>query len=70
MMQKAGCRSGATPYCHTAWCDLQEDELKKAGKLQGGVLTPASAMGMLLVDRLNEAGMDFRVESDTAIAEE
>ena len=34
------------------------------------MLTPASAMGMLLVDRLNEAGMDFRIESETAIAEE
>ncbi len=49
---------------------MQEDELKKAGKLQGGVLTPASAMGMTLVDRLNKAGMDFRIEEDTATAEE
>ena len=49
---------------------MQEDELKDAGKLQGGVLTPASAMGMLLVDRLNQAGMEFRIESDRAIAEE
>ncbi|CAL5221659.1 g3887 [Coccomyxa viridis] len=49
---------------------LQEDELKKAGKLQGGVLTPASAMGMILVERLNKAGMEFRVDSDAAVAEE
>ena len=49
---------------------MQEDELHKAGKLQGGVLTPASAMGMILVDRLNKAGMDFRIEEDTATAEE
>ena len=49
---------------------MQEDELKKAGKLQGGVLTPASAMGMVLVERLNEAGMEFRIESDAATAEE
>ncbi len=40
----------------------QEEELKKAGKLQGGVLTPASAMGMLLIDRLNAAGMTFKIE--------
>ncbi len=49
---------------------LQEDELKKANKLQGGVLTPASAMGMILVERLNKAGMEFRVDSDAAAAEE
>lgn len=49
---------------------MQEDELKETGKLQGGVLTPASAMGMTLVDRLNKAGMEFRVDSDAAIAEE
>jgi short subunit dehydrogenase-like uncharacterized protein len=48
----------------------QEDELEKAGKLQGGVLTPASAMGMILVERLNKAGMDFRIESDAGMAEE
>ncbi|EIE26941.1 saccharopine dehydrogenase [Coccomyxa subellipsoidea C-169] len=44
----------------------QEEELKKAGKLQGGVLTPASAMGMLLIDRLNKAGMTFKIESSSA----
>lgn len=44
--------------------------MKKAGKLQGGVLTPASAMGMILVERLNKAGMEFRVDSDAAVAEE
>ena len=49
---------------------VQEDELKKAGKLQGGVLTPASAMGMTLVDRLNKAGMEFRIDSDAAASEE
>lgn len=43
-------------------CLEQEEDLKKAGKLQGGVLTPASAMGMLLVDRLNNAGLIFKVE--------
>ena len=43
----------------------QEEELKKAGKLQGGVLTPASAMGMLLIDRLNAAGMTFKIEGTT-----
>ena len=49
---------------------VQEDELKKAGKLQGGVLTPASAMGMILVERLNKAGMSFHVDSEAATAEE
>lgn len=31
---------------------VQEDELKKAGGLQAGVLTPASALGNVLVNRL------------------
>ena len=49
---------------------VQEDELKKAGKLQGGILTPASAMGMTLVERLNKAGMEFRLDSHAAASEE
>jgi short subunit dehydrogenase-like uncharacterized protein len=40
---------------------LQSAELKQAGMLQGGVLTPATAMGPLLIDRLREAGFTFRV---------
>ncbi len=43
----------------------QEEDLKKAGYLQGGVLTPASAMGTLLIDRLNNAGMKFEIEGDS-----
>ena len=35
----------------------QEEELKEAGLLQAGVLTPASAMGMVLVKRLNKCPM-------------
>ncbi len=41
---------------------MQEEELKQAGMLQGGVLTPASAMGCLLIDRLNNAGMVFKID--------
>ena len=41
---------------------MQEEELKRAGMLQGGVLTPASAMGSLLIDRLNNAGMVFKID--------
>jgi short subunit dehydrogenase-like uncharacterized protein len=37
---------------------LAEDTLATPG----GVLTPASSMGMTLVDRLRKAGMTFRVE--------
>ena len=40
----------------------QEEDLKRAGYLQGGVLTPASAMGSLLIDRLRNAGLKFEVE--------
>lgn len=42
----------------------QEDELKQANLLQGGILTPASAMGLVLVKRLQAAGFGFNVESD------
>ena len=41
---------------------MQEEELKQAGMLQGGVLTPASAMGGLLIERLNKAGMVFKID--------
>lgn len=41
---------------------LQQKELDAAQELQkGGVLTPASSMGMLLVERLRKAGMTFKV---------
>ncbi|PRW56953.1 saccharopine dehydrogenase isoform B [Chlorella sorokiniana] len=41
---------------------LQQKELDASTEVQkGGVLTPASAMGMLLVDRLRNAGMTFKV---------
>lgn len=36
---------------------LDDPEYKK-----GGILTTASAMGMPLVDRLNKAGMTFKIE--------
>jgi short subunit dehydrogenase-like uncharacterized protein len=32
------------------------------GVLRGGILTPSTAMGLALVDRLREAGMGFKVE--------
>lgn len=31
---------------------LQLDDCEKAGRLKGGILTPASAMGPVLLDRL------------------
>ena len=43
----------------------QDKELREAGKLQGGVLTPASAMGGLLLERLKQyAGTTFTVDKD------
>jgi len=45
---------------------LAEDELLA----RGGVLTTASCMGMILVERLRKAGMTFRVESSTVGFEE
>ncbi|DBA91626.1 TPA: hypothetical protein ACH3X1_003234 [Trebouxia sp. C0004] len=41
---------------------LQEDELKASGLKQGGVLTPATAMGMVLVRRIQKAGVSFDLQ--------
>ena len=41
----------------------QKEEAKLMGLQTCGVLTPASAMGMLLVDRLRKAGFKFEVTS-------
>ena len=43
-----------------AICLAKEEE---SGPVEGGVLTPASAMGMTLVERLRRAGMIFSVEA-------
>ena len=40
---------------------LQGPELLDAGYLQSGVLTPATAMGQVLIDRLNNAGITFEI---------
>ena len=45
-----------------AWHVVQEDELKDSPVKHGGVLTPASAMGMVLVRRLQNSGMSFSVQ--------
>lgn len=42
---------------------LQDKELKKRGLMQGGVLTPASAMGSVLIERLQAAGTEFEITS-------
>lgn len=45
---------------------LQPDDVKSdtyAGKVPGGVLTPASAFGLVLDERLNAAGFETGVET-------
>ncbi len=44
---------------------LEADAISRAGCLPGGVLTPATAAGMVLVKRLRAAGFTWRVEGDT-----
>lgn len=40
------------------------DKLAASGEVRpGGVLTPASACGMVLVERLRAAGFTFRIDS-------
>ncbi|KIY97407.1 saccharopine dehydrogenase (NAD(+),L-glutamate-forming) [Monoraphidium neglectum] len=46
---------------------LDSDKLKEAGQLQGGVLTPATAMGLVLAGRLREAGITFDVVQSPAL---
>eukprot|EP01023_Acetabularia_acetabulum_P038410 TRINITY_DN367_c0_g2_i1.p1 TRINITY_DN367_c0_g2~~TRINITY_DN367_c0_g2_i1.p1 ORF type:complete len:464 (-),score=59.57 TRINITY_DN367_c0_g2_i1:32-1282(-) len=40
---------------------LQEDDLQKEGFLKGGVLTPAAAMGHVLIQRLQNANIYFNI---------
>ncbi|CAD7695806.1 unnamed protein product [Ostreobium quekettii] len=40
---------------------LESENLKKAGAMQGGVLTPATAMGPVLIDRLRKVGFTFDI---------
>lgn len=40
---------------------LQGDELKQRGLLPGGVLTPAAALGSVLIERLQRAGTQFEI---------
>lgn len=46
-------------FAESSLC-LALDEDKLASK-KGGVLTPASAMGSVLLERLRKAGMTFKV---------
>ena len=41
---------------------MQEQDLKEAGCLQGGVLTPASALGTVLLKRLSQHDIFFSVD--------
>jgi len=54
---------GATSWMlsESALC-LAEDDLPR----RGGILTPASSMGMTLIERLRAAGMTFQVEEEGA----
>lgn len=40
----------------------------QAGCLQGGVLTPATAMGLVLADRLRAAGIIFDIVQSPALS--
>lgn len=42
----------------------QEKDLEAQGYCKGGILTPASAVGMVAVERLRSAGFTFKVEED------
>ena len=41
---------------------LQQGDLENAGLAKGGVLTPATAMGSVLMDRLRAAGITYAIK--------
>jgi len=41
---------------------LQQDQLDRSQQLRGGVLTPATAMGSFLIERLRKAGLTYEVQ--------
>lgn len=46
---------------HNLCCiGVQDEELKRSKYKQGGVLTPGSAMGLILAERINNAMGTFR----------
>ncbi len=55
--------STARMILETGLCLLEGDKLKQAGLPAGGCLTPAAACGLALADRLNNAGMTFKITS-------
>jgi short subunit dehydrogenase-like uncharacterized protein len=46
---------------------MQEEECAHATGLRGGVLTPATAMGMVLVQRLRDAGFFYDIVRSPAL---
>lgn len=45
-----------------ALCQVfDSDKLKEANTLEGGILTPASAFGQVAIDRLENAGIHFKI---------
>ena len=59
----AGYNSTARMILETGLCLLDEEKLKQAGLASGGCLTPASACGLMLADRLNKADFSFKISS-------
>lgn len=49
---------------------LDAEACAAAGCLQGGVLTPASAMGLVLIDRLKQAGLKFDITESPALTQQ
>ena len=41
---------------------MQDEELKDSSYKQGGILTPGSAMGMILAERVQRAMGTFKIE--------
>ncbi len=41
---------------------LQQDQLDRRQPVKGGVLTPATAMGSFLIERLRKAGLTYEVK--------
>ena len=60
-----GNRSTVKMMCESALCLVHSRAQLPGGSERGGVLTPATGLGQVLVDRLRAAGMTLTVEPYT-----
>jgi short subunit dehydrogenase-like uncharacterized protein len=56
-----GNRATVKFLCESALCLVLQSEQLPGGKTRGGVLTPATGLGDVLIERLRQAGMTIEI---------